>query len=84
MVKSPEDVSTTTQVVKGMESTEQIPEVDDTPSSTSTQDPPNGGLRAWLHVVASFCIYFNSYGALVSMLLRPSEKSGNEKLNFKG
>jgi hypothetical protein len=74
MVKSPEDVRATTQVVRGMESTEQMLEVDDTPSSTSAQDPPNGGFRAWLHVVASFCIYFNSYGALVSMLLRPSDK----------
>ncbi|PCG99407.1 Major facilitator superfamily domain, general substrate transporter [Penicillium occitanis (nom. inval.)] len=62
MAKSSEDVSTTTQVVRDMESTEQMLEVDGTPSSTSTQDPPNGGLRAWLHVVASFCIYFNSYG----------------------
>lgn len=75
MTKPPEDVSTTTQVVRGMESTEQMLEVDDTPSSTCTEDPPNGGLRAWLHVVASFCIYFNSYGALASMLLRPSDKN---------
>ncbi|KAI7971613.1 hypothetical protein EIK77_002614 [Talaromyces pinophilus] len=50
MAKSSEDVSTTTQVVRDMESTEQMLEVDGTPSSTSTQDPPNGGLRAWLHV----------------------------------
>lgn len=75
MAKSLEDVNTTTRAVGGMESTEQMLEVDDIPSSISSQDPPNGGLRAWLHVVASFCIYFNSYGALASMLLRLSDKN---------
>lgn len=67
MAKSPEDVSTTTELDRGMDRTEQVQQIPDTPSSTSIQEPPNGGFRAWLHVVASFCIYFNSYGALVSM-----------------
>lgn len=62
MAITPEDVKTKTQMVGGIESTEQMLDVDDTPSSISTEEAPNGGLRAWLHVVASFCIYFNSYG----------------------
>ncbi|KDN65176.1 putative major facilitator superfamily transporter [Colletotrichum sublineola] len=28
--------------------------------------PPNGGLRAWLQVLASFCIYFNTWGLVAS------------------
>ena len=72
MAITPEDVKTKTQMVGGIESTEQMLDVDDTPSSISTEEAPNGGLRAWLHVVASFCIYFNSYGTLVSLLIGPS------------
>lgn len=68
MPKSSEDVQTM-RVVRGAESTEQMLETDETSSQTSTQEPPNGGFRAWLHVVASFCIYFNSYGASVSITL---------------
>ncbi|KAK2037487.1 major facilitator superfamily transporter [Colletotrichum somersetense] len=28
--------------------------------------PPDGGLRAWLQVLASFCIYFNTWGLVAS------------------
>lgn len=31
---------------------------------SSPQSPPNGGVRAWLQVLGSFCLYFNTWGKL--------------------
>jgi MFS family permease len=33
-------------------------------SSQAPSPPPNGGTQAWMQVVASFCIFFNTWGVL--------------------
>jgi len=35
-------------------------------ASEKPTSPPNGGLQAWLQVLASFCIYFNTWGIVAS------------------
>ncbi|RAH66743.1 major facilitator superfamily protein [Aspergillus aculeatinus CBS 121060] len=35
-------------------------------SKPRTQDPPNGGCRAWLQVVGSFFLFFNTWGLINS------------------
>lgn len=30
--------------------------------STTPAAPPNGGLQAWLHILGSFFLYFNTWG----------------------
>lgn len=35
---------------------------------SSPPSPPNGGARAWLQVLGSFCLYFNTWGELSELL----------------
>ncbi|KAH8680624.1 major facilitator superfamily domain-containing protein [Xylariales sp. PMI_506] len=37
---------------------------DDAITATVTTEPPDGGLTAWLQVVGSWCLYFNTWGIL--------------------
>ncbi|KAE9574040.1 Aspyridones efflux protein apdF [Colletotrichum fructicola] len=37
-----------------------------TPAKPKIADPPNGGLKAWLQVLGSFFIYFNTWGLVAS------------------
>jgi hypothetical protein len=35
------------------------------PPSQNADTRPNGGFLAWIQVVCSFCLYFNTYGKLI-------------------
>lgn len=39
------------------------------PAAKPAAAPPNGGLTAWMQVLGSFFIYFNTWGEFVSLLL---------------
>ena len=45
-------------------------------------DPPNGGLTAWLQVLGSFCLYFNTWSVLAAYSLQaePQKFMGSTNL----